>query len=209
MKNKDQQLLSRSQKILEVSMREFLERVIDERDRLYDSRFRAAEIAVNAALAAQEKAVTAAFLASEKAIIKAEEAQKDYNNRSNEFRGQLDDQAKRLMARDESLGLFKAGDDKLETMRLFIDSKMESQRLSFEKSSETFTKALEASRLSLTGFLATDVYESRHTELQRQVNDLRESRSEISGQKVGAREILAYILAASGIALALIYHFIR
>src|SRR6202035_5755903 len=94
---------------------DFYERISEERDRQYDQRFRAAEIAVSAALSAQEKAVAAAFLASEKAIIKAqeaqgdaflasekaiikaEEAQKDYNLRSNEFRGQLDDQAKTLM----------------------------------------------------------------------------------------------------------------
>jgi hypothetical protein len=35
----------------------------------------------------------ASFEASEKAIVKAENAQRDYNVRSNEFRGQLDDQA--------------------------------------------------------------------------------------------------------------------
>jgi hypothetical protein len=68
---------------------------------------------VNAALAAQEKAVTAAFLASEKAIVKAEIAQKDYNDRSNEFRGQLDDQAKTLMARTETLTMFKSVDEKI------------------------------------------------------------------------------------------------
>src|ERR1700722_3073367 len=73
-----------------VSIREYLVSIIEERDRLYDMRFKASETAVNAALAAQEKAVTAAFTASEKAIVKAEDAQKDYNNRSNEFRGQLD-----------------------------------------------------------------------------------------------------------------------
>jgi hypothetical protein len=182
MKNKDQAAIVRSQKLLEVTMREFLERVIDERDRLYDSRFRAAEIAVNAALAAQEKAVAAAFLASEKAIIKAEEAQKDYNTRSNEFRGQLDDQAKLLMQRSEALGLFKSSDDKIEAMRVFFDSKLESQRMAVEKSNEG---------------------------LQKDIAGLRESRSESGGSKTGTRELMAYIIAASGIALALVFHFIH
>jgi hypothetical protein len=166
----------------DIPMREFLERIIDERDRLYDSRFRAAEIAVNAALAAQQKAVAEAFLASEKAIIKAEEAQKEYNARSNEFRGQLDDQAKLLMQRSEALGLFSASDNKLETMRLFFDSKLESQRLAFEKNNENLVK---------------------------EIGDLRESRSEIGGMKTGSREIIAYLIAAAGLALALVFHFVK
>lgn len=98
---------------LGASIREYLERVIDERDRLYDVRFKAAETAVNAALAAQEKQTSASFLASEKAIVKAEDAQREYNVRSNEFRGQLDDQAKLLMPRSEAAVSYHALEDKL------------------------------------------------------------------------------------------------
>ena len=107
-----------------------------ERDRRYEertriteesvsSRFRAAEVAVAAALAAQEKAVAAAFLASEKAIVKAEAAQSDYNARSNEFRGQLDDQAKTLMGRNEALAKFNAYDTKFDDLKKFYDSKVD------------------------------------------------------------------------------------
>jgi hypothetical protein len=87
--------------------------LINERDRLYTSQFKAAEVAVSAALAAAEKAVNAAFTASEKAVLKAEQAQKEYNERSNEFRGQLDDQAKTLMPRPETLNMFKALEEKI------------------------------------------------------------------------------------------------
>ncbi len=101
-----------------------VESIIDERDRLYDARFKAAETAVAAALAAQEKAVGAAlaaqekqtassFMASEKAIVKAEDAQREYNVRSNEFRGQLDDQAKSLMPRTETVTMVRALEDKI------------------------------------------------------------------------------------------------
>lgn len=110
-----------------VHLREYIERIMDERDRLYDARFRAAETAVSAALAAQEKAVGAAlaaqekqtsssFIASEKAIVKAEDAQRDYNQRSNEFRGQLDDQAKMLMPRNEANTMFGAMEEKLRAL---------------------------------------------------------------------------------------------
>lgn len=154
-----------------------MERIIDERDRLYDSRFRASEIAVNAALAAQQKAVSEAFVASEKAIIKAEDAQKEYNARSNEFRGQLDDQAKLLMQRQEALGLFKSGDDKLETMRSFFESRLETQRAAFEKSIEGISK---------------------------EIAGLRESRSEITGVKVGGTDTRAIMASVISVVLVLI-----
>lgn len=146
--------------------REILERIIDERDRLYDMRFRAAEIAVNAALAAQEKAVAAAFLASEKAIIKAEEAQKDYNTRSNEFRGQLDDQAKLLMSRTEALSNLVAINEKIETLRNFFESRLEAQ--------------------------------------SKEIADLRESRSELEGNRTSQREMIAWALGIAGLAVAIV-----
>ena len=105
-----------------------LYRLIDERDRQYSAAFKAAETAVNAALAAQQQAVKDAFLASEKAIVKAEDAQRDYNVRSNEFRGQLDDQAKTLMPRSESAALFHAIDEKLGLMQSATDLKIENLR---------------------------------------------------------------------------------
>jgi len=161
--------------MLRISIREFLERLIEERDRLYDTRFRAGEVAVNAALAAQEKAVTAAFSASEKAIIKAEDAQREYNVRSNEFRGQLDDQAKLLMSRTEAMSMFGATSDKIETMRVFFESKFETQRLALEKMVDA---------------------------LKEEVASLRESRSEISGNRTSQREMLSYVIAIAGIAIA-------
>jgi hypothetical protein len=111
-----------------------LVQVVDERDRLYDVRFRAAEAAASAALAAQEKATNAAFAASEKAIVKAEDAQREYNVRSNEFRGQLDDQAKTLMPRPETLTMFKAVDEKLLALSREIAGLRESRSESGGKS---------------------------------------------------------------------------
>lgn len=95
-------------------LRDFMQRVLEERDRQYDARFRAFDIAVTAGFAAQKESVANAFSASEKAIIKAEEAQRAYNERSNEFRGQLDDQAKMLMPRSEATALIRSLEDKLQ-----------------------------------------------------------------------------------------------
>jgi hypothetical protein len=83
-----------------------LDAVATERDRRYGERSDAQQLAVKDALAAQEKLAGASRDSSEKAIEKAESAQRDYNVRSNEFRGQLDDQAKTLMPRQEALAEF-------------------------------------------------------------------------------------------------------
>ena len=74
----------------------------EERDRRYEDRFKAQEVAVAAALAAAEKLTAAAFAASKEAILKAEASQTGVNERSNEFRGQLADQAATLMPRRET-----------------------------------------------------------------------------------------------------------
>ena len=106
------------------SMRQFftlwleqLERFLEERDRRYTERFAASETAVNAALVSAKDAVAAALASQEKAGSKAEAAQQSYNERSNEFRGQLDDQAKRLMPREETMLLIRTIEDKMESER--------------------------------------------------------------------------------------------
>lgn len=85
---------------------------MDERDRLYKERDEFRRVAVDAALIAAKEQVQVSFEASEKAIVKAENAQREYNIRSNEFRGQLDDQAKRLISRDEVVLMFKGQEEK-------------------------------------------------------------------------------------------------
>lgn len=101
--------------------------VMEERDRRYEERFRAQEVAVATALTAIKEQTAANFAASEKAIGKAENAQADYNVRSNEFRGQLDDQAKTLLPRAEAAARFGNQDEKFEQIRKDIASLRESR----------------------------------------------------------------------------------
>jgi hypothetical protein len=79
-----------------------LRELIDERDRRYEQRFEGQEKAVAAALAAQEKAVAAALSAADRAVSKAELAAEKRFEAVNEFRGQLADQAGRLLPRSEA-----------------------------------------------------------------------------------------------------------
>lgn len=101
--------------------------VIDERDRRYTSLFEEAKDAMRSALAAQKELTDSSFKSSEKAIIKAEDAQREYNLRSNEFRGQLEDQANRLMPKEEANTRLSVVDDKIEDVKKDIASLRESR----------------------------------------------------------------------------------
>ena len=103
-------------------------KVTEERDRRFEDKFKSQEAAVVAALSAQKDATLSAFMASEKAIVKAEDAQREYNARSNEFRGQLDDQAKLLMSRSEAGARFDATDLRIEELKKRYDSELASLR---------------------------------------------------------------------------------
>lgn len=73
-----------------VSVREFLERLMDERDRRYEERNQANKDAVRAALTAAEKATD-----------KTEKALMEYKASSNEWRATLNDIVGRMLSRAE------------------------------------------------------------------------------------------------------------
>ncbi|MDO8610106.1 MAG: hypothetical protein Q7R95_06130 [bacterium] len=62
-----------------------VETVLEERDNRYNDRFKAQEVAVINALAAQKELTNNAFMSSEKAIVKAENAQTAYNQFHNDL----------------------------------------------------------------------------------------------------------------------------
>jgi hypothetical protein len=195
----------------DIPLREYLERVIDERGEQYKQQFRAAEIAVAAAFNAQKELTNAAFLSSREAIGKAEEAQKAYNEVHNDIGRQMDKQAEGMLPRPEALGMFKASDEKLNVMQVNYDGKLEALRLAIEKNADIHVKAEVELRLSLARLLTVDAYELRHAELQRQVTDLRESRSEVSGSKTGIRELWVYVVGGISILsviVSIVFHFI-
>jgi hypothetical protein len=104
-----------------------LREMMDERDRRYAAMSAESKEAVRAAFVAQKELTDAAFKSSEKAIIKAEDAQREYNARSNEFRGQLEDQASRLMPKDEANARFKVADDKIDDIKKDVQNLRESR----------------------------------------------------------------------------------
>lgn len=91
--------------------------LMDERDRLYKERDESRRTAVDAALTAVKEQTKASFEASEKAIVKAEDAQKSYNQSHNDLSRKLDEQNKATMPRTECEKSFSAVEEKLGRQR--------------------------------------------------------------------------------------------
>lgn len=164
------------------TLRQHVLAVIAANDARYSERFEASQTAMQAALASQEKAVGAALAAAKEAVIKAEMASDKRFDGVNELRGVVTDQQALFMQRLEATALFKATDEKLAGTQANNDNKLESLRLSFEKSNENLVK---------------------------EIGGLRESRSETSGKSVGANVLWGYIVGAAGVGLAIIFHFVK
>ncbi len=158
----------------------------------------AAFLAQQTALTAQKLAVEAALEAADHAVSKAEVSTDKRFESVNEFRATLADQQSTFMPRPEAMALLKS-----------IEDKMAAQLTSHEKNYNDVVKALADIRLVISRLLQVEAYEKSHTELQRQVNDLRESRSEVSGKSSGANAFWGYLVAIAGIALVLVFHFVK
>jgi hypothetical protein len=104
--------------LLEIDVRAFIERVLKERHDLYMEKFQSSKEAVTTALAAAKEQTASAFASSEKAVGKSEENQKELNQKNNEFRQQLKDQAEAasrdLMPRLEVQAIVKNQDEKID-----------------------------------------------------------------------------------------------
>lgn len=207
----------------EVPMREYLERILDERDRLYGAKFAASEVAVAAALAAAEKAVNSAFLsqqtamqtalvsqekavsaalaAAERAGTKAEIAADKRFEGLNELRGMVTDQQATFMQRGEATALINAINERLIVIQANYDSKLETLRVAIEKNADTHVRSENEMRLLISHLITNDAFEARHTDLQTQITSLRESRSESTGKSTGASALWGYIV---GVVMGLI-----
>lgn len=175
------------------TLREHLLTLIAANEVKYSERFEASQSAVNAAflaqqtamqtaLTAQKLAVDTALGAADRAVTKAETAAEKRFESVNEFRSTLSDQQATFMPRGEATALFKSHDEKLSAIQSNYDNRLEALRASFEKSNEALVK---------------------------EIASLRESRSETSGKSLGMNALWGYIIGAAGVALALVFHYIK
>jgi len=188
---------------MNIDLKTFFERILEERQKNYEERFHALQAAMDASHTAQKEAMIIAFTSSEKAILKAETATDKRFEAMNGFRAAMADQTKTYIPRNEVLALTTSLEGKIEALRKLI-----------EKNSDAHSQAEADLRLAMTQLLSLSAYETRHEELQRQVNDLRASHSSAVGRSLGASQLWSYIIAASGILVAtasvifaIIFHF--
>ncbi len=85
-----------------VSLRDHMMALLAEMDRRFVASLAEIDLRFSGSLAAQDKAVQIAMVASEKAVVKAEIAAEKRFEATNEFRGQLSDQAATFMPRVEA-----------------------------------------------------------------------------------------------------------
>lgn len=154
----------------------------DDQKEAVKAAFDAQKEAVNAALAAAKEAVNAALAAANAAVNKAEIAAGKQFESVNEFRNTLSDQQLKLLPRAEA------------------DIKFNS----LDKAIDNLVKMLADMRLADTKLQTTESFEIRHSELQRQVNDLKDLTTKESGKDEGSKTIYAYIIAAVSVIIGLL-----
>lgn len=94
----------------------YLSKRIDDQKALLDERAAAQTKAMETAFLAADKAVQAALTSAEKAVTKAEMAAEKRFEATNEFRGQLSDQAATFLARSEADIRFAALTEKFDSL---------------------------------------------------------------------------------------------
>ena len=129
-----------------IEIRDYIRERIESNEELFAAKLAAHDELSEAKLTAMGEVISANMRAAERAAQKAEEAQHEYNTRSNEFRAQLKDQADMLMPRAETLSLFKSTDDKMAAAIAVADDKLREFRRTYEERHEILRQQVEALR---------------------------------------------------------------
>ena len=131
---------------ISIEVRDYINERVHATERLCEAKLQAHDELSEAKLAAMGEVISANMRAAERAAQKAEEAQHEYNIRSNEFRAQLKDQADMLMPRAETLTLFKSSDEKMASAIAVADDKLREFRRTYEERHEILRQQVEALR---------------------------------------------------------------
>jgi len=94
-----------------------LEELTTARDRWYTERDKDRQTSVDKALTAAKEQTASSFAASKEAILKAEEAQRAYNQSHNDLARKMDEQNKATMPRTETEARFRALEEKVNEAR--------------------------------------------------------------------------------------------
>lgn len=133
-----------------------LKKLVDERDRYYVQQFKNSEQAVKDALTANKEQTSAAFAASKEAINKAEEAQRSYNQTHNDLTRKMDAQYKEMVPASEARLKWES-----------VDKEVTDTRREMALIRESLPREVSSLR----------------SELMKEIQGLRESRSEGGGRE--------------------------
>jgi hypothetical protein len=98
------------------TLKEHLERLIEEQDKRNEQRFQGQKQAIDTAMTASNQAINAAMVAAEKAVTKAEMATEKRFDAVNEFRAVLTDQTATFITRHEYAAQHEALEEKVSTI---------------------------------------------------------------------------------------------
>jgi hypothetical protein len=88
-------------------------KLAEERDRWYSERDKDRQVQVDKALTAAKEQTASSFAASKEAILKAEEAQRSYNQTHNDLNRKMEEQNKATMPRPEIESRFSSQEEKI------------------------------------------------------------------------------------------------
>jgi DNA repair exonuclease SbcCD ATPase subunit len=121
-------------KLLEINaIKEKLEAILElakERDRWYSERDKDRQVQVDKALTAAKEQTASSFAASKEAILKAEEAQRSYNQTHNDLNRKMEEQSKMTMPRLETQQRFEGVEEKIAATNKVINDLRESREKS-------------------------------------------------------------------------------
>lgn len=140
-----------------------LEDKVEERDGLYKTMFAASKTAVETALTSVKESTASSFASSEKAIVKAEDAQRTYNQGHNDLSRKMEAQYKEMVPITEARIKWESIDKEMAETRRELATLRESQPRE--------TSALRA-------------------ELMKEIGGLRESRSEGGGATTARHDFI-------------------
>jgi hypothetical protein len=170
------EILDRTKELL-LDKIENLSDIMDERDRLYKERYDSQKTAVDDALAAQKEQTAQSFAASEKAIVKAEDSQRIYNQGHNDLTHKMEVQYTSMVPQAEAKLKWDAIDKAIEENRKTVD------------------EARNQRHTELAGL---------RTELMKEIQNLRESRSIGEGNTLGLKQGWNVIVIVLGLIISAI-----
>jgi len=159
-----------------------------------DAAFASQQLAMQTAMTAAETAVGKALESAEKAVVKAETAAEKRFEATNEFRGQLADQASTFMPRQEAEGTIARTVDRIEelsrTVTLCI-SRAETLSL-VERNSERVREIAE----QLPALVRRAEVEPARDQMNTRISELATRLDRIEGRGAGLASGWAYVLGA-------------